>query len=82
MEDGRVGRIQIDVADRPGQIMKVSSIIGNLGGNIFSIYHNRDIEAKGIDSCVLSIHVEARNRSHYEQICGAIAAAGYHILSK
>ncbi|MCH3971220.1 MAG: threonine ammonia-lyase [Oscillospiraceae bacterium] len=82
LKQGRIGRIQVDIVDKPGQIMDISTIIAQFGGNILSIYHDRNAAASGIDYCFLSFYIETRNMTHYEEICDAISNAGYHIVSK
>ena len=82
MKEGRIGRILIDAADTPGQVMEISTIIAKLGGNIISIYHDRNVETSGVNFCFLSIYIETKDRSHYERICEGIAGAGHRILSK
>ena len=82
MNRGRLGQILIKMADKPGEIKKISSIISKFGGNIISIYHDRNSTALNIHSCFLSVCIEVKDSKNYKQICDAITQAGYVIISK
>ena len=71
MSDGRLVRFRIDISDEPGMLANISTAIGNSGGNIVEIYHQRmfyDVPAKlaKIDAVVDTrgadhVQLEARN---------------------
>ena len=47
--DGRLARLRIDISDEPGMLAAISLAIGDCGGNIVEIYHQRlfyDVPAK------------------------------------
>jgi len=63
--------------DRPGLLATVSTVIGNLGGNILEVAHNRlalDVPAKGAE---FGIMMETRDAQHTQEIMDALRAAGY-----
>ncbi|MDO1557886.1 threonine ammonia-lyase [Brevundimonas sp. 2R-24] len=63
--------------DRPGMLAKMSQVIGDLGGNIIEVIHNRlalDVPAKGAE---FDIMVETRDAGHAEQIEAALKEHGY-----
>jgi threonine dehydratase len=80
--DGRLSRLAIDLPDRPGQLAKVSSVIGAEGANIVEVYHQRvftDLPAKGTE---LHLVIETRDAAHLEAVLGALRAAGYTVVAK
>lgn len=75
--EGRILSIGVEIEDRPGVLAKVATIIGDAGGNILEVLHNRmltDVPAKGAE---LHINVETRDANHAQAICDAIHQAGY-----
>jgi threonine dehydratase len=80
--DGRLSRLSIDLPDRPGQLARVSGLIGNAGANILEVYHQRiftDVPAKGTE---LNLVIETRDRAHLEQVVSGLKAGGYPVLVK
>ena len=80
--DGRLSRLAIDLPDRPGQLAKVSGVIGSVGANIVEVYHQRvftDVPAKGTE---LHLVIETRDRVHLEQVVNGLKEAGYVVMVK
>ena len=65
---GRSYSMNIELIDKPGQLMDVSRIIAELGGNVISIHHERANEGSAVNGCYLRIVLETRNYEHIEQI--------------
>lgn len=80
--DGRLSRIALDLPDRPGQLAKVSAIIGGQGANVVEVYHQRvftDLPAKGTE---LHLVIETRDAAHLQGVLAALREAGYSVLAK
>jgi threonine dehydratase len=80
--DGRLARLAIDIPDRPGQLAKVSGVIGGAGANIVEVYHQRvftDLPAKGTE---LNLVIETRDAGHLSETVTALERAGYRVLLK
>ncbi|MBV8510531.1 MAG: pyridoxal-phosphate dependent enzyme, partial [Xanthobacteraceae bacterium] len=76
----RIVSFRLTIADRPGVLGPIASLLGQLGANILEIGHRRlflDVPAKGAR---LDVTVEARDRQHAEEILAALAAGGYQPL--
>ena len=82
IEEGRFGQIFIDMADRPGQVMEIASIVAKLGGNIMSIHHDRNTGSTSINDCQLSVCIETKDAVQFKAICTAIEKAGYNLHNK
>lgn len=78
---GRSCSMNIELIDKPGQLMDVSRIIAELGGNVTSIHHERANEGSAVNGCYLRIVLETRNYDHIEQIRQALTDAGFKILN-
>lgn len=80
--EGRLSRLTIDIPDQPGQLAKVSTVIGACGANIIEVYHQRvftDLPAKGTE---LHLVVETRDRAHLSDTIAALKTAGYVVVLK
>jgi len=77
--DGRLSRLSIDLADRPGQLAKVANLLGEAGANIVEVHHQRvftDLPAKG---ALLEVVIETRDREHLREAVGRLRAAGLEV---
>jgi threonine dehydratase len=76
----RIVSFRLTIADRPGVLGPIATLLGRLGANILEIGHRRlflDVPAKGAR---LDVTVEARDRQHAEEILAALAEGGYQPL--
>ncbi len=77
IRERRISSFRIVGDDRPGLLATVSALIGNAGGNIIEVAHNRlalDVPAKGAE---FDIMVETRDARHTDQITEALRSHGY-----
>ena len=77
-----LSRLAIDIPDRPGQLAKVSTVIGAAGANIVEVYHQRvftDVPAKGTE---LRLVIETRDRAHRDAVVASLKAEGYAVTVK
>jgi threonine dehydratase len=68
---------RLTIADRPGVLGPIATLLGRLGANILEVDHRRlflDVPAKGAK---LDITVEARDRVHSAEILLALSENGY-----
>ena len=81
LTSGRTCNLCIELMDKPGQLMEVSSIIAKLGANVISVHHERASETKDINGCYLRMVLETRNYEHIKAITAALSEAGFKIIS-
>ena len=74
---GRLMRIAVDIPDSPGRLAQVAQIIGDLGGNIVEVFHERAFSALPVKSAALVVVMETRNTEHGRQITGRLTEAGF-----
>jgi threonine dehydratase len=73
----RIISLRIVGDDRPGLLATVSRVIGEMGGNIIEVAHNRlalDVPAKGAE---FDIMIETRDAQHTQEIMDALRQSGY-----
>lgn len=80
MKSGRTTNLLIELADKPGQLMDVSRIIAQCGGNVTSVHHERNGETESINGCYLRLTLETRNYDHVQEITQALKDAGFKIV--
>jgi threonine dehydratase len=77
VREKRITSVRIIGNDQPGLLAKVSTVIGENGGNIIEVNHNRlalDVPAKGAE---FDITIETRDARHTQEIIDALTRAGF-----
>ena len=77
--EGRMVAIRMGIPDRPGVLGEITSLIGQMDGNVVEVAHHRlflDVPAKG---AILDVTMETRDNAHAEEIIAALEARGYHV---
>lgn len=82
VRSGRLARLDVDISDIPGSLARVTTIIGELGGNIVEVAHQRLYSDLTIRSAVLELAIETRDRPHTERIITGLCDAGYHVVNR
>lgn len=80
VKSGRNCSINLALGDTPGMLSKVCKIIGEKGGNILSVIHERNVPDRPIHSTLLHIELETRNHDHIDSIRKALGDAGFQII--
>ena len=79
---GRLCTFSIEIDDKPGQLVKISTLIASLGANIISVLHERTNTFINVNSCVLRVSMETRDQYHIDAIRNALLAEGIKILGE
>jgi threonine dehydratase len=75
--EGRILTIVVAIEDRPGLLARIATLVGEAGGNILEVSHNRmttDTSAKSAD---LGMTIEARDSEHAAEIRATLEKAGF-----
>ncbi len=75
--DGRLLRLSIDIADKPGALGDLAHRIGTAGGNIVEIEHQRIFTEKSAKSVMIETMVEVVDREAGEKLMTDLKSAGY-----
>ncbi len=73
----RIVSFRLTIADRPGTLGPIATLLGRANANILAVDHRRlflDVPAKGAR---LDVTVETRDRSHAEEIFALLSDEGY-----
>lgn len=82
LREGRTLTVNIETNDRPGFLGQIASCVGEAGGNIIDVRHNRllnDIPAKSAD---LKLMIETRDKHHADSIVRMLQSEGYRLRER
>lgn len=80
-KSGRLCTFALEISDRPGELVRVSKLIADMGANVVGVLHERNNTFIDVNNCVLRISMETRDQQHVDAIYQAIQDDGFHILS-
>ena len=79
LTSGRSYMLNVELIDKPGQLLYISRIIAEKGGNVIGVHHERANATMDINGCFLRINMETRNFEQIEEIKKALLDAGFRI---
>lgn len=77
--EGRLARLRIEISDRPGVLAQVAGLIGQSGGNIVEVTHQRmfyDVPVKEAD---LDVVVETMDAGHVREVIEKLEEGGFTV---
>ena len=77
--DGRMTRVRIDIVDEPGMLARISNLIGNNGGNIIEIYHQRMFHDVPVKNAKIDAVIEALSAQHIKTIVKSLKKDGFTV---
>jgi ACT domain-containing protein len=75
----RIFTVSVLLPDRPGELVKVSTVIANTQGNVIKLEHNQFYSTNRHAAVELRITMEAFGTEHKEQIISALQEAGFRV---
>ena len=82
IRDGRITRLRYDIADTPGQLSDISSIIGESGANVIEVIHQRMMQTVSLKRAELDIVIEARDKFHVLEIVKLLSSRGFKVTAQ
>ena len=77
LRGGRISIFHIELTDRPGSLAQITRVIGEAGGNIIEVLHNRLSTVISAKDVFVDITVETRDALHRDQVGQKIGEAGF-----
>jgi threonine dehydratase len=77
VHDGQLTEFIVQVDDTPGLLSRVTAIVGQFGGNILEVEHNRLVLNVPVKRADIDLLIETRNRDHAEVIRERLVNAGF-----
>ena len=82
IKEGRLADITVELIDKPGQLVEVSSIIAASGANVIGVHHDKTGNEKYLNNCTLRVSMETRNFDHINEIKKNLSAAGFQFVGE
>jgi threonine dehydratase len=79
VRDGRLVRLRVRMTDVSGSLAKVAALIGDAGGNIVEVQHQRVFGTASVKTPEVEFVVETRDREHTRAIAAHLAAHGAQV---
>ncbi len=79
VRDGRIVRLRLMIGDAPGQLARVATVIGRLGGNIVEVQHQRLFGAVVAKRTELDVTVETRDKNHFKELVSGLNTEGFTV---
>lgn len=76
---GRQCTLNIELLDKPGQLVEVSQIIASCGANVTGVHHEHANAGSAVIGCFLRIDIETKNFEHIGLIKKRLKEAGFKI---
>jgi threonine dehydratase len=81
MRDGRLVRLRVTIHDVAGSLARVAALIGEAGGNIVEVQHQRVFGTASAKSPEVEFMIETRDRAHTQAILAALRASGVNAVA-
>ncbi|MEE9544791.1 MAG: threonine ammonia-lyase [Rhodospirillales bacterium] len=78
VRQGRLVRLRIEISDAPGVLAKVAAMIGDSGGNIVEVYHQRLFQDIPVKLADVDVVVETLDADHVRKLIAKLSRAGFH----
>ncbi len=75
--EGRILSVVVEIEDRPGLLARIATLVGDAGGNILEVSHNRMMTDMPAKSATLGMVIEARDTDHANEIRRRLESAGF-----
>jgi threonine dehydratase len=79
VHSGRLSRLRVWLDDRPGSLSRLTAVVGEAGGNIIEVQHQRLFAAGPIRSTEVELAVETMDREHGDTVVHALEDNGYRV---
>jgi len=77
MRAGRIARLRVELTDTPGALAKVAALIGESGGNIIEVAHQRLFSDVPVKFAEIDVMVETTGNAHVADLIERLRAAGF-----
>ncbi len=76
--NGQLVRLRVETRDVPGELARVTEIIGANAGNIVEVHHQRAFSTRPLQTAMVDFILQTRGLDHLGEIVSALRGGGYH----
>jgi threonine dehydratase len=77
VREGRLVSLRIEITDTPGALAKVTGLVGESGGNIVEVYHQRLSQDIPVKMTEVDVVVETRDMGHVRALLDILNRKGF-----
>lgn len=77
---GRYLSFRLRIADRPGELASLLTLIADEGANVLTVEHSRTGQHLHLGEVEIALSVETRGETHCEQLLAALRRAGHTLI--
>ena len=79
VEQGRLVRLVITIADRPGGLLSITQVLAEQYANILQVFHQRATLKTGIGETEVEVDLETKGWEHTEEITRLLVKRGFRV---
>jgi len=76
---GRLARLRVQLLDKPGQLVRVASIIAEQDGNVIDVGHHRTYSDLPAKMTCMDVTIDTQGQDHLNRIIARLKEAGYEV---
>lgn len=76
---GRIASITTKVADKPGELNRMLTLVAQSGANVIGVHHDREDYESEVNACIVELTLETRNSEHGQEIRELLKKNGYPV---
>lgn len=76
---GRLARLRVQLLDKPGQLVRVSSIIAENDGNVIDVGHHRTYSDLPAKMTCMDVTLDTQGQDHLDRIIASLRDNGYPV---
>jgi len=75
----RLVRLRVGAPDSPGSLARIATLIGETGGNVVDVAHQRAFSRLSVKLTDIDFTIETRGGLHVDEVAAALAGAGFSV---
>ncbi|HRP08373.1 MAG TPA: threonine ammonia-lyase, partial [Gemmatimonadales bacterium] len=79
VSDGRLARIAVTVRDRPGNLARLTRIVGEEGANVLEVRHRRAFADISVRDVTIVMHLQARGPDQIASVTERLRREGFEV---
>ncbi len=76
---GRLARLRVQLLDKPGQLVRVATIIADLDGNVIDVGHHRTYSDLPAKMTCMDVTIDTQGQDHLDRIIASLRDEGYEV---
>ena len=76
---GRIFTFEVQLPDRPGELLRVAEVLAKNNGNIIKLEHNQFVNINRQNGVELKVTLEAFGQDHKQEILNGLRSEGYSV---